>query len=253
MPKTVISPVTQIYDDYVAHLNSSKSSRYDGKEEWFHSSVAGLCARKHYFSSVEKIKSAPRDAGTLRLFRLGDIIHKDIQDAIQWYASNTGASIFIEKELYIESLNVRGFIDLLMVDDGILYDIKSCNSWKWRTMFGRTHFDPESIKNYMMQTATYGYWYQQREDDYWYGNRQDDLKGMALLFYNKDNSQMREVEVPMQTINEAVDYWDTVLNAVKDKKRPPISLGFAPMYKWECNAKYCSYFDACGGGLVGKK
>ena len=244
MPKTAISPVTQIYDDYVAHLNSSKSSRYDGKEEWFHSSVAGLCARKHYFSSVEKIKSAPRDAGTLRLFRLGDIIHKDIQDAIQWYASNTGASIFIEKELYIESLNVRGFIDLAMIDDGMLYDIKSCNSWKWRTMFGKTHFDPESIKNYMMQIATYGIWYQQNYEE---------LKGMALLFYNKDNSQMREVEVPMTMIDEAANYWDSLLDAFQDKECPPVSLGFAPTYKWECNAKYCSYFDACGGGLVGKK
>jgi len=244
MPKTVISPVTQIYDDYVAHLNSSKSSRYDGKEEWFHSSVAGLCARKHYFSSVIKIKSVPRDAGTLRLFRLGDVIHEDIQNAIQWYASNTGASILIEKELYIEDLNVRGFIDLAMIDDGILYDIKSCNSWKWRTMFGKTHFDPESIKNYMMQIATYGIWYQQNYEE---------LKGMALLFYNKDNSQMREVEVPMTMIDEAVLYWDSVMDAFQDNECPPINLGFAPMYKWECNAKYCSYFDACGGGIVGKK
>ena len=244
MPKTVISPVTQIYDDYVAHLNSSKSSRYDGKEEWFHSSVAGLCARKHYFSSVIKVKSVPRDAGTLRLFRLGDVIHEDIQNAIQWYASNTGASILIEKELYIEDLNVRGFIDLAMIDDGILYDIKSCNSWKWRTMFGKTHFDPESIKNYMMQIATYGIWYQQNYEE---------LKGMALLFYNKDNSQMREVEVPMTMIDEAANYWDSLLDAFQDKECPPVSLGFAPTYKWECNAKYCSYFDACGGGLVGKK
>ena len=95
------SKVTQIYDDYVAHLNAEKSKRYDGKEEWFHSSSAGMCARKHYYSSVEKVQTPEIKADTLRLFRLGDVIHSDIQDALQWYPSNNGARIFIEKELYI--------------------------------------------------------------------------------------------------------------------------------------------------------
>tara|TARA_R100001530_G_scaffold1769_5_gene3064 strand:- start:116 stop:871 length:756 start_codon:yes stop_codon:yes gene_type:complete len=242
------SKVTQIYDDYVAHLNAKKSQRYDGKEGWFHSSSAGLCARKHYYSSVEKIKQAPKDVDTMRLFRLGDVIHSDIQDAVQWYAANSGARIFIEKELFLHDLNVRGFIDLVMVDDGVLYDIKSCNYWKWRTIFRKSkYYDPESVKNYMMQTATYAHWY-----NVYFQHDYPQIRSMALLFYNKNDSKMQELEIPMSMIDEAVNYWEKINEAVKEGV-PPVKLGFAPVLEWECNSKYCSYFEACGGGgLVGK-
>ena len=33
---------------------------------------------------------------------------------------------------------------------------------------------------------------------------------------------------------------------------PNIALGIAPVYEWECNEKYCRYFDECGGGLKGR-
>jgi hypothetical protein len=26
-------------------------------------------------------------------------------------------------------------------------------------------------------------------------------------------------------------------------------LGIAPAYSWECNPKYCGFFEVCGGGL----
>ena len=77
------------------------------------------------------------------------------------------------------------------------------------------------------------------------------IKSMELLFYNKNDSQMQELDVPMRMIDEAVDYWQKINEAVKNGA-PPIKLGFAPVLSWECNAKYCSYFEACGGGLVGK-
>lgn len=241
-PKKKESKVTEIYDSYIASLNDAKSKRYDGKESWFHSSSAGACARKHYFSSVMKVQGTPRDAETLRLFRLGDVIHQDIQDAVRWYADSNGARILIEKELYIEDWNVRGFIDLAMVDDGVLYDIKSCNDWKWRSMFGRKFFDEKSIENYMLQTATYGYWYQENVGQ---------LDGMALLFYNKNNSMMREVEIPMEVMEHAESYWESMVELADLGEAPPIFLGIAPAQEWECNEKYCSYFDVCGGGLKG--
>ena len=242
------SKVTQIYDDYVAHLNDNKSQRYVGMEEWFHSSSAGLCARKHYYSSVEKVNQSPKDAGTMRLFRLGDVIHSDIQDAVQWYASNSGARIFIEKELFLHDLNVRGFIDLVMVDDGVLYDIKSCNYWKWRTISKKSkYYDPKSVKNYMMQTATYAHWY-----NVYFQHDYPKIHSMALLFYNKNDSHMQELEIPMSMIDESVDYWQKINQSVKEGL-PPVKLGFAPALAWECNEKYCSYFEVCGGGLTGQR
>ena len=242
-----VSKVKQIYDDYIEHLNSVKSQRYVGKEEWFHSSSAGLCARKHYYSSVVKHPSSKKDSNTMRLFRLGDIIHADIQEAVKWYAENNGNRIFIEKELYIEELNVRGFIDLVMIDDGVLLDIKSCNDFKWKTIFGKKYYDPKSVNNYMLQTATYTYWYNENYLDFF--NHLPKIESMVLLFYNKNNSLMKELKVPMHKIEESVNYWNRINNSVGEGL-PDIELGFAPAMKWECNEKYCSYFDICDGGIT---
>ena len=70
----------KIYDDYIEHLNKQKSQRYVGKEEWFHSSSAGLCARKHYYSSIEKHPSSDKDVATMRLFIL---IYKMLLNGMQ--------------------------------------------------------------------------------------------------------------------------------------------------------------------------
>ena len=73
---------------------------------------------------------------------------------------------------------------------------------------------------------------------------------MVLLFYNKNDSKMQELKIPMSMIDEAVDYWQGINESVK-KGVPPVKLGSAPVLRWECSEKYCSYFEACGGGLVG--
>ena len=98
----------------------------------------------------------------------------------------------------------------------------------------------------MMQTATYAHWY-----NIYYVHDYPKIKSMALLFYNKNDSKMRELEVPMSMVDEAVEYWERVNSSVKEGV-PPIELGFAPVLKWECNEKYCSYFETCGGGLLAR-
>ena len=103
-----------------------------------------------------------------------------------------------------------------------------------------------------MQTATYAHWYNINNPAQHYLNDYPKIKSMALLFYNKNDSQMRELEIPMSMIDEAVEYWQRVNESVKEGA-PPIELGFAPVLKWECNDKYCSYFEACGGGLIGQQ
>jgi len=239
-----MSNVKEIYQEYLRNIRDNKnSSRYVGMESYHHSSRAGLCMRKHYYGSVAQVDGKPVDDKTLRIFRIGDLIHKDIQDAMRWYADSHALPIFIEKELFIEEYNVRGFIDLALVSDDILFDIKTCNSWKWRSMFGKK-FDPDPTENYSLQLATYGIWYEQE-----YGA----LKGMKLLYYNKDNSDMREIDVPMIAMEKAHNYWTTVMAIAHDVEEPPaVELGTAPVYKWECNAKYCDYYDVCGGleGLI---
>ena len=72
---------------------------------------------------------------------------------------------------------------------------------------------------------------------------------MKLYFYNKNTSKMKEVDVPEEYIDEAHSYWSSVNLSIKDKTLPEVNLGMAPVYEWECNQKYCQFYDVCGGGL----
>tara|TARA_Y100001951_G_scaffold42464_1_gene33635 strand:+ start:257 stop:979 length:723 start_codon:yes stop_codon:yes gene_type:complete len=234
--------VREIYDQYLQLLNEKKTLHRYQDRSWFHSSTAGLCARKHYYATIEQLEGASIDDATRRLFRLGDLVHGDIQEAIRWWADSNGVPILIEKELYLEDLNVRGFIDLGFVYDDTLHDIKTCNHWKWSKMFGKNADDQPSI-NYQMQLATYGLWYEREMGP---------LQGMTLIFYNKNNSAMREVKVPIGMIKAAEDYWNMINDITSSVTPPEVCLESAPVYSWECNEKYCQYFDICGGGIHGK-
>ena len=216
--------------------------RYLGHEKWFHGSASGMCMRKHYFQHVVGAEPKEIDDDTLRLFRLGDLVHGDIQDALVEYASLNGSRILIEREIRIPEVNVRGFLDVLIVEDNTLIDIKTCNAWKWKSLFGRKP-DPNVPDNYNLQLGTYGWWYENE-----YGER---LKKLSLLYYNKDNSRMREKVISTSYIDKAKEYWYKV-NEMFKKGNPPIELGVAPAYKWECNPKYCSFYQVCGGGYKEK-
>tara|TARA_Y100000310_G_scaffold84285_1_gene81089 strand:+ start:17397 stop:18113 length:717 start_codon:yes stop_codon:yes gene_type:complete len=236
-----VTSIKEIYDEFIGRINENKQLvRYSGKEEWLHSSSAGLCMRKHSFSTDPSIIKPKHDNNTLRLFRLGDIVHTDIQNAAREWADQEGKPIFIEKELFIENFRVRGFIDLAIVDDGCLYDIKTCNSWKFKNID-----DEGDVGNYALQLGTYGLWFLEN-----YGH----LDRLGLIYYNKDNSNIKEIYLDLDSILPRVkEYWEEVNEFLDKKELPPISLGTSPVYKWECNKKYCQYFEVCGGGIKGVK
>ena len=252
----------EIYNKYLEKLNHHKVAVRYSDRSWFHSSSAGLCARKHFFSSIQQMEGEPIDDNTRRLFRLGDLVHGDIQDAVRDYADAHGLPILIEKELYLEDLNVRGFIDLALLDRGTLYDIKTCNSWKWTKMFGRAGSGMPDIHQ-QLQLATYGIWAREEYDV-------DDLK-LVLAYYNKNTSEIKEIELMSnEMMAEAEIYWNGIVDLLEPVDegtegidfttdtphmgklnfiKPKIELGTAPVMKWECNEKYCKYFEVCGGGL----
>ena len=235
--------IEKIYKDWLKARNTLHfKKRYQGHEKWFHASSSGMCLRKHYFQHVAEVEPKEVDEETLKLFRLGDLVHEDIQQALTDYALANGSQILIEKEIRLPEVNVRGFLDMLLIDDGALVDIKTCNAWKWKNLFGRNP-DPNPATNYYLQLGTYGWWYE--EDS---GNK---LKNLALQYYTKDNSRMREKVIPVSYINKAKEYWRNV-NKIFETGNPPIELGVAPAYKWECNPKYCKFYQVCGGGYKEK-
>ena len=176
--------IEKIYKNWLKKKNTLHfKNRYQGHEKWFHASSSGMCMRKHYFQHVAEVKPKEVDDDTLKLFRLGDLVHEDIQEALTDYALTTGSQLLIEREIQLPEVNVRGFLDVLLIDDGALVDIKTCNAWKWKMLFGRNP-DPNPADNYNLQLGTYGWWYEEES-----GNK---LNKLSLLYYNKDNSRMKE-------------------------------------------------------------
>ena len=232
--------LVDIYHKWLRDKNEiHRKKRYEGFDKWFHGSASGMCMRKHYFQHVAGVKPKEVDDDTLRLFRMGDLVHEDIQDALRDFAETNGSKILIEREIRIPEVNVRGFLDIIIIDDNALYDIKTCNAWKWKGLFGRKP-DLNQPINYNLQLGTYGWWYEIES-----GKR---LEKLALLYYNKDNSRVREKVISTSYVDKAKEYWRDV-NARFEKGNPPIELGVAPVYKWECNPKYCNFYEICGGGL----
>jgi len=66
---------------------------------------------------------------------------------------------------------------------------------------------------------------------------------------------MREYELDLSFVDKAEEYWKKVneeINNTKESNTPPtLQLGVSPAMEWECNDKYCQFFNVCGGGLKG--
>ena len=145
--------IEAIYNDHIARQNEENyEKRYAERENHYHASGAYTCSRKLYYESVELAPSTnPPNERSYRVMRLGTIVHDDLQQALSdttiysnTISSNTKyeESIYskekdiyniqkesfkyhIEGEVTIDSLNVRGFYDLVAVseDDGSVHII----------------------------------------------------------------------------------------------------------------------------------
>ena len=227
-------------------------NRYEGDEHWYHASGAGGCSRKLYFESVLKSKpSNPIKNTSLRLMRLGTIVHDDIQGALQVYNTSIykgskekennkekEIEFKVEEELTIDTLNVRGFCDIIAKDNNAedkkvyLYDVKTAGTYSWKFKFGRAKSFNPSI-HYELQLGTYGYAIQQK-----YGR----LDGMFLWYYNKDSSVTRVESVPLTYTSRAYLYWKNI-NDEHKMGLPMFKKGVSPVQEWQC--KYCQFLDLC--------
>ena len=245
--------IVDIYQAYTKKLNDDNyEKRYKDKEHWYHASGAGSCSRKLYYQSVLKIEPTNQiEPRAMRLLRLGTMVHNDFEEALHMY--NTSKYILLseekvinnkekediqfltEGEIIIDELNVRGFYDIVAKEGDksvYLYDLKTCASYSWKLKFGRTSNFNTSI-NYELQLGTYGLAVQEQ-----FGR----LDGMYLYYYNKDNSDMRPVSVPLLYTSRAYAFWKNV-NDEHKLGLPELRKGISPVQNWEC--KYCQFNSAC--------
>jgi len=251
----------QIYQDYLLVKNEeNRKDRYDGNEGWYHASGAGLCSRKLYFESVEKTTPTnPPNKSSMRKMRVGTILHQDIQDSLILYnniynniqdnikkdnilqsniTQEYNVKFDVEGEIRLPSLNVRGFYDVVSRDCSAektvkLYDIKTTASFSFARKFSRKLISPQENRNHYLQLGTYGL-----------GLREDglDVDQMSIIYYNKDNSTMREVVVPNMFIDEAKRYWYSI-NEEHSKGLPGFNFGTSPANAWICG--YCQFKPRC--------
>ena len=250
-----------IYRDFIDNKQEeNRVERYEGNEDWYHASGSGSCSRKLYYESIEKVEPTNLlDDKTKRLLRLGNVVHEDIQNSLTHTRYNNiynnniynnpndkeketknkekEIEFHTEGELSIPELNVRGFYDIVVEQKlperkVYLYDIKTCGGWAWKMKFGRDKkLDPST--HYELQLGTYGYAVREK-----FGQ----LDGMYLYYYNKDNSDMRAVEVPLTFVSRAYLFWKN-LNDEHKMGLPSFRVGVSPVQKWQCN--YCQFKDYC--------
>ena len=253
----------EIYHEYLIHKNDkNRAERYVGNEDWYHASGAGLCSRKLYYESVEKAEPTnPPNKKSLRIMGLGTIVHEDIQNALVYYNNiynNTShktkekketssykkksfgdIKFIIEGEVTIPSFKVRGFFDVFSQDFSAsttdplnrLYDIKTIGNFQWGKRFSKVN--PVESGHHYLQLGTYGLALKEK-----YGT----IDSMSLLYYNKDNSVMRESVVPLSYMDQAKRYWYAI-NEEHSKGLPGFNIGTSPVHKWVCN--YCQFKNHC--------
>ena len=242
--------IQSTYHDHLIEINKSKRAELDKikpKESYYRPSSAGMCSRKIYYETILRIEPTETvDKRVQRLFRLGDLIHKDIQDAFRKIERNDSYfsiyniyinNIYIEKEIVLKTIRVRGFCDLIVeLDDGrvYLYDIKSIGSFQYRKNFARNKELREPSIHQELQLATYGLAVKKE-----FGR----LDGILILYYNKDNSMLRYKEVSSDRLLTALGFWERINTEHSKNSLPTLQEHVSPVAKWECS--YCSFKSRC--------
>ena len=265
--------IEAIYNDHIARQNEENyEKRYAERENHYHASGAYTCSRKLYYESVELAPSTnPPNERSYRVMRLGTIVHDDLQQALSdttIYSNTTSSNTTYEESIYskekdiyniqkesfkyhiegevtIDSLNVRGFYDLVAVseDDGSVHliDFKTMASYSWSKKFGTKYYEQNASVHQEMQLATYGLAVKEK-----FGR----LDSMWLYYYNKDNSRMRPFQVQMSKLNQAKAFWENV-NEEHKKGLPMFREKISPVEGWYCN--YCKFLDHCKPPFFKKK
>jgi CRISPR/Cas system-associated exonuclease Cas4 (RecB family) len=252
--------IERVYSEWLDSKNEEYKERHIGLEKSFSASSAGHCYKKHMFKIMEAPQKELEDRSK-RILRLGTLVHKDFEDAVKYYIESNSELLdeykfFVEHQIRIPLYNVVGHLDfaVLTVSSGqiVVYDYKTSASYKWSLKFGRKYKDKNPNFNYEMQLSTYLLGMEQELDF------TPTSQYMAIVWYNKDTSRMREEEIELSFVGMAKEYWEE-LNShrriiQKDDKeledyekmnlqiKRNVEVG-VPFQNWEC--KYCPYEHIC--------
>ena len=80
--------IESIYNEFIKSQSETKrkelQEKYPKKGISYRASSSGMCSRKLYYQSVLRLDPTEQiDDKTMRIFRLGDLVHTDIQQALK--------------------------------------------------------------------------------------------------------------------------------------------------------------------------
>ena len=241
----ITQKIEKIYHDFIEARNiENTEERYLDKKHYYHISAVGMCSRRLYYESVDQIKptNKPNERSS-RIMRLGTLVHDDIQKALSLYSNTTYSNNIYSKEKnyrnntkrnIIDDLNIRGFYDLVVHEDGVhLIDFKTIASWPYKRKFGRSPVMEQS-NHHELQVASYGLGIIKE-----FGR----LDSMSLCYYNKDNSHLKFEPISMMYLEQAKSYWEYI-NEEHKQGLPTFKIGTSPKAEWVCG--YCPFADHCG-------
>ena len=243
--------VQAIYNDHLLEISEKRREELNKTRptdiSYYRPSSAGMCSRKIYYETILRADvTNDIDKRVRRLFRLGNLIHEDIQAAFEKINKSDSYfsiyniyinNIYTEKEIILKKIRVRGFLDLLVeVKEGgiFLYDIKSIGAFQYKKNFSRMKERREPSIHQELQLATYGLWVEKE-----YGR----LDGMYILYYNKDNSLLRWKEVSSDRLLTALGFWERINDEHSNSSLPILQDDISPVASWECG--YCNFKDKC--------
>lgn len=222
-----VENIKEAYFEYLKSLNKGRPQTH------FSASQAGRCLKIHQFKKNSAPRSDLNDKSLARL-RIGDLIHTDIQDG----AVHQGLPIIQELRMIDEKLNLMGHSDFIWLPDKCkfitVHDLKTVGYYSWSRKFGRNKSD-DTNDNYELQLGTYAFMAQDR-----FGIK---IEHISIVYIKVDDMSMwREVNVPLDYMDRAREYWESVNSAIERELTPGVDFG-VPFQSWECN--YCPYMDIC--------
>ena len=80
--------IESIYNEFIKSQSDTKrkelQEKYPKKGISYRASSSGMCSRKLYYESVLRLTPTEQiNDKTMRIFRLGDLVHTDIQQALK--------------------------------------------------------------------------------------------------------------------------------------------------------------------------
>jgi len=245
----------EIYNNYLIKSNEQNQvKRKEGKTDgWFSASSAGSCYKKQYYLIVGEEPTNTPSAESLAKMRLGTLIHADFEDAMRLAMqmnNKEDVDFYTEYAIKIEDLKLEGTLDMAVHDKNLnqlfVADLKSIASYPYKLRFGRDKAKNRNrvSTNYELQVCTYAIALSNELE-------QPNVIPM-LVFYNKDTSRIKTIEINQSFMDEALFYWQDLNDLLDDMGADmadvePNSMVGVPNADWECG--YCQFQDKCKGML----